>query len=483
MYRYSIIRAKMPLFFLAGVLLVLRAGPLYMQAPAAPAKTSVPGLPTASDAADFESDPRAFCASRLKKHGTAFVTAARGGATFIGDNAALAAIGTSAVAAPVPPELAPPFATLPAGDADPFAAHAEAFNSVCYATIFEWIPQYKEAGFSTFRFEDFIDGRVRKLRASVRSLMLRATAPYTLGVSADRLASTLGFASDKAGNAALDKAYAAYVSSRLGASSTKSGPFGLPSLGGSSLLGGLGGGEIAKFEQGMNQWASSQGIESASALRQLASSVEQTTALLCNLLAATQLHPKAAAALAIEQAAVLKGKDPKLPISTAELEAMPLLNSFVRETMRVYPPCRPAARVLKADLAVGAVKLPAGTLIAPEPFVAHFDPECFAEPLSFDPTRFGAPGAPAPLLLPFASAPTDALGGAAAAPAGERLAISAAKAAYVQLRRMFDQVQLGAEPSPVPSGYPLHTIDERVEALLKPKMYYELQRGVKKLRF
>ena len=88
-----------------------------------------------------------------------------------------------------------------------------------------------------------------------------------------------------------------------------------------------------------------------------------------------------------------------------------------------------------------------------------------------------------PLLLPFASAPTDALGGAAAAPAGERLAISAAKAAYVQLRRMFDQVQLGAEPSPVPSGYPLHTIDERVEALLKPKMYYELQRGVKKLRF
>jgi hypothetical protein len=161
---------------------------------------------------------------------------------------------------------------------------------------------------------------------------------------------------------------------------------------------------------------------------------------------------------------VLQGKDPKLPISTAELEAMPLLNSFVRETMRVYPPCRPAARVLKADLAVGAVKLPAGTLIAPEPFVAHFDPECFAEPLSFDPTRFGAPGAPAPLLLPFASAPTDALGGAAAAPAGERLAISAAKAAYVQLRRMFDQVQLGAEPSPVPSGYPLHTIDERVDA-------------------
>ena len=36
---------------------------------------------------------------------------------------------------------------------------------------------------------------------------------------------------------------------------------------------------------------------------------------------------------------------------------------------------------------------------------------------------------------------------------------------------------------PDPSGYPLHTVGEKVEVLVKAKMYYELQRGVKKLRF
>ena len=58
-----------------------------------------------------------------------------------------------------------------------------------------------------------------------------------------------------------------------------------------------------------------------------------------------------------------------------------------------------------------------------------------------------------------------------------------AKAIYVQARRMFEEVIIGAEPSPEPYGTRLHTIGEKVEVLVKPKMYYELQRGVKKLRF
>ena len=45
------------------------------------------------------------------------------------------------------------------------------------------------------------------------------------------------------------------------------------------------------------------------------------------------------------------------------------------------------------------------------------------------------------------------------------------------------QVRLGAEPPPTAGGYPLRTLPEATEVLLKPKMYYELQRGVKKLRF
>lgn len=178
---------------------------------------------------------------------------------------------------------------------------------------------------------------------------------------------------------------------------------------------------------------------------------------------------------------MLKGLDPAAPITSVLLEEMPLLDAFVLETARLYPPARPAPRVLTAPLEAGAVALPAGTIIAPEPFVAHV--ACYEQPERFDPSRF--PGAAASPLLPFATAPAEPLCAAAASdrPVGERLTISLAKASFVQLRRMFEEVRLGAQPPPLPAGGPLHTIDDKVEALLKAKMFYEIQRGVKKLRF
>lgn len=45
------------------------------------------------------------------------------------------------------------------------------------------------------------------------------------------------------------------------------------------------------------------------------------------------------------------------------------------------------------------------------------------------------------------------------------------------------QVRLGESPPPTPVGYSLHSVPEGTEVLLKPRMFYELQRGVKKLRF
>ena len=76
--------------------------------------------------------------------------------------------------------------------APPFAPYAETFSRTCYDTIFQWIPRYKEAGFSTFRFEDFLDGRVRQLvpslrsqghhrmvpTAAIRSMMIRAVTAW-----------------------------------------------------------------------------------------------------------------------------------------------------------------------------------------------------------------------------------------------------------------------------------------------------------------
>ena len=39
-----------------------------------------------------------------------------------------------------------------------------------------------------------------------------------------------------------------------------------------------------------------------------------------------------------------------------------------------------------------------------------------------------------------------------------------------QLRRMFDELIIGASPPPVASGYPLFTIGEKIEVLCKPKI-------------
>ena len=53
----------------------------------------------------------------------------------------------------------------------------------------------------------------------------------------------------------------------------------------------------------------------------------------------------------------------------------------------------------------------------------------------------------------------------------------------VQIYRMFEEVVINTEQDPAPSGTILHAVKERLEVLMKPKMFYELQRGVKKLRF
>ena len=133
---------------------------------ASPQVASAPGNPSASDESDFLSDPPKFCAERARQHGAVFTTGAFGGAAFVGDAAGLQTVTSTTDGA----ALGAPFAKLSADAAgsDLFAEYAEAFSSECYECIFDWIPKYKEAGFSTFRFEDFIDGRVRKVTTAKR---------------------------------------------------------------------------------------------------------------------------------------------------------------------------------------------------------------------------------------------------------------------------------------------------------------------------
>jgi len=317
---------------------------------------------------------------------------------------------------------------------------------------------------------------------------LHAAAPALLGAPFAELVGMLGFEKP----ADLDRAYAAHAASVRGRRLKDA--IAMPSL--FDLEGG--GGDVAQLKAGLAALARrrSDGTSADELLLSLTSSVEQTSALACNMLAAAHLHEKGAASLPAEQAAVLKGVPPDAPITPELLDAMPMLDAFARETMRLYPPSRPGRVALSAPLTLPRtpplppVELPAGTILAPEPFVAHYHKaNVGAAPSTFRPERWVADSATdaPPVLLPFGTAGGDdavgMLGAGSEGAAGARLAVSMAKAIYVQVRRMFDETLIGASPPPTPYGRPLHTVGERVEVLYKPKMYYELQRGVKQLRF
>ena len=361
--------------------------------------------------------------------------------------------------------------------------------------------RYKEAGFSTFRFEDFIDGRVRRLVPSVRKLVLKSTAPLLFGTSYAALPALLGFESAKQ----LEAAYTSYATTLRGPAKMA---FAMPSL--FDMDGGKG--DAKALEAGLAAWArggSSGGFLGASAaagagsgaslLWELASSVEQTTALASNMLCSAAvgkhgMHKECCADLVKEQTEALAGQPPNADITVETLSRMPQLEAFAREVMRVYPPSRPTRSKLTeavvlppAAASSSAIELPAGALVAPEPFVA-----CAAcdSPTRFTPSRQLAEAATAPPpLLPFGTAVPGAPDASAAAvygegsAAGTRLAVNLAKSLYVQASRMFEEVIIGAEPQPTPSGNPVHCVGDKIEVLLKPKMYYELQRGVKKLNF
>ena len=175
----------------------------------------------------------------------------------------------------------------------------------------------------------------------------------------------------------------------------------------------------------------------------------------------------------------LGGSSPEDPITASLLESMPELHAFALETLRLAPPARSNRLRLEAPLELeGGLILSEGSIIAPDPFVNGLLPSQHASPETFDPERFmGEAPEPSPLAAAFGGK----LGGEESE-AGKALALTFAKASFVQARRMFE-VTLPLDRPPTPSGYPIHAIGENVEAFCDPGMYYELKRGVRKLKF
>lgn len=241
------------------------------------------------DEASLMRDPRGFCAERaVQANGGLFKTDAFDGAVFVGNAAALVCLAENVDACePVLSGLSAPFARAKA-EGDLYDAYAEAFNDACYQEMFLWIPRYKEAGFSTFRFEDYIDGRIRRIVPSVRKLLLRAASPALFdGMSFEEAASAFGFENP----VAFAKAYQEYAFSQL----PQKFEIAMPSLFDLDTKGDKG-----ALVDGVTRWAGSR-AQGEAVLEDMTSSIEQTTALVCNLMAASHFYPATVAPVSDEQ--------------------------------------------------------------------------------------------------------------------------------------------------------------------------------------
>jgi cytochrome P450 len=72
------------------------------------------------------------------------------------------------------------------------------------------------------------------------------------------------------------------------------------------------------------------------------------------------------------------------------LPALDLAGRVVRETLRLHPGSGIAPRQAAVDLQLGGFDIRAGTLVCWSPYMAGRDPECWHDPLRFDPDRFVA---------------------------------------------------------------------------------------------
>jgi sterol 14alpha-demethylase len=78
-------------------------------------------------------------------------------------------------------------------------------------------------------------------------------------------------------------------------------------------------------------------------------------------------------------------------VSFQALREIPLLESTLKETLRLHPPLVLLMRVAKQDIEIGGYAVPADTMVAASPAVSNRIADDFPEPDSFDPGRYLEP--------------------------------------------------------------------------------------------
>ncbi|XP_049943372.1 cytochrome P450 4C1-like [Schistocerca serialis cubense] len=143
---------------------------------------------------------------------------------------------------------------------------------------------------------------------------------------------------------------------------------------------------------------------------------EATSVSISFVLAVLSLQPKWQDAVHQELRAVFgEGDDYLRPATLADLADLRVLESVIKETLRLFPAVPLIPRVASEDLwlSKGQVLVPKGTLLFVSSFLTHRLPEFFPDPLRFDPSRFleGCGGKEhACSYLPFGMGPRNCVG-------------------------------------------------------------------------
>lgn len=155
----------------------------------------------------------------------------------------------------------------------------------------------------------------------------------------------------------------------------------------------------------------------------------------------------------------------QLPVDPAheQLDALPLLDQVVCETLRLHPPAWVFDRMPAADLELGGVKLKKGTTLYLSPWVMHRDARWFARPDAFEPERF-APGWETRIdrhaYFPFGVGARHCIGRA--------LALLQAKAVLAALFRNFRVETDAGDPDRLAKPGATLTLSRPVQAVLHP---------------
>jgi cytochrome P450 len=111
---------------------------------------------------------------------------------------------------------------------------------------------------------------------------------------------------------------------------------------------------------------------------------ETTSIALANTFYLLSEHPEVDARLHAEVASVLGNRR----ATSEDYERLAYTERVIKESMRLYPPVYTIGRQLLEDFDLGGYTIKKGVTLLFAQWVTHRRPECFDEPLRFDPDRW-----------------------------------------------------------------------------------------------